>query len=139
LDYWISKLRAVYSNGIKVVDNVCGTRCISGDEAPPAAQTCKSRSLAASSPPRRSLASRPVRARFHRGPARGIDDGRHEYRPERIHPAVNTIALLIMISDKQTAQSMQKIYDTCGISPDRIANIAATAIDRRTTPLSSSP
>ena len=38
--------------------------------------------------------------------------------------------LLATISDKQSLDQMQGLYDTYGISPDRIANVVAFAIDQ---------
>ena len=38
--------------------------------------------------------------------------------------------LLDAISDRDTAQSVQKVYDQYGISPDRVANVVVFAIDQ---------
>lgn len=50
-------------------------------------------------------------------------------RTATIYPAAINTELLDTISDKGTAESMQGIYDKYGISPDRIADIVAFAID----------
>ena len=47
-----------------------------------------------------------------------------------IYPAAINTELLDTISDKGMAEQMQNLYDRYGISPDRIANIAAFAIDQ---------
>jgi NADP-dependent 3-hydroxy acid dehydrogenase YdfG len=51
-------------------------------------------------------------------------------RTTTIYPAAINTELLDTISDKGTAEQMQNVYDQYGISPDRIANIAAFAIDQ---------
>lgn len=50
-------------------------------------------------------------------------------RTTTIYPAAINTELLTTISDKGTAQSMQSTYDKYGISPDRIADVVAFAID----------
>lgn len=50
-------------------------------------------------------------------------------RTATIYPAAINTELLDTISDKGTAESMQGIYTKYGISPDRIADVVAFAID----------
>lgn len=50
-------------------------------------------------------------------------------RTATIYPAAINTELLSTISDKGTAASMQNTYDKYGISPDRIADVVAFAID----------
>lgn len=50
-------------------------------------------------------------------------------RTTTIYPAAINTELLETISDKATAESMQGVYDKYGISPDRIADIVAFAVD----------
>ncbi len=50
-------------------------------------------------------------------------------RTTTIYPAAIRTELLGAISDKATAKAMQKVYDQYGISPERIADIVAFAID----------
>lgn len=50
-------------------------------------------------------------------------------RTATIYPAAINTELLGTISDKGTADGMQAIYDKYGISPDRIADVVAFAID----------
>src|SRR3954454_15806267 len=50
-------------------------------------------------------------------------------RTATIYPAAINTELLNAISHKATADGMQKVYDRYGISPDRIANVVAFAID----------
>lgn len=50
-------------------------------------------------------------------------------RTATIYPAAISTELLGAISDKVTAEAMKKIYDQYGISPERIADIVAFAID----------
>lgn len=50
-------------------------------------------------------------------------------RTATIYPAAINTELLNAISDKATAETAQKIYDQYGISPERIADIVAFAID----------
>ncbi|MER8753239.1 SDR family oxidoreductase [Mesorhizobium sp. M1050] len=50
-------------------------------------------------------------------------------RTATIYPAAVNTELLNAISDKATAETMQKVYDQYGISPERIAEIVAFAID----------
>ncbi|MEN1478232.1 oxidoreductase, partial [Pseudomonas aeruginosa] len=45
-------------------------------------------------------------------------------------PAAINTELLGTISDKPSLDQMQGLYDTYGISPDRIANVVAFAIDQ---------
>jgi NADP-dependent 3-hydroxy acid dehydrogenase YdfG len=51
-------------------------------------------------------------------------------RTATIYPAAVNTELLATISDKQALDQMQGIYDKYGISPDRIANVVAFAIDQ---------
>ncbi|MCF5703935.1 SDR family oxidoreductase [Pseudomonas syringae] len=51
-------------------------------------------------------------------------------RTATIYPAAVNTELLATISDKQALDQMQDIYDKYGISPDRIANVVAFAIDQ---------
>ena len=51
-------------------------------------------------------------------------------RTATIYPAAINTELLSAISDKDTAESMQNVYEQYGISPDRIANVVAFAIDQ---------
>lgn len=51
-------------------------------------------------------------------------------RTATIYPAAVNTELLTTISDKASLDQMQGIYDKYGISPDRIANIVAFAIDQ---------
>ncbi|WP_122454862.1 SDR family oxidoreductase [Pseudomonas viridiflava] len=51
-------------------------------------------------------------------------------RTATIYPAAVNSELLATISDKQARDQMQDIYDRYGISPDRIANVVAFAIDQ---------
>ena len=51
-------------------------------------------------------------------------------RTTTIYPAAINTELLDAISDEGTAESMQKVYDEYGISPDRIANVVGFAIDQ---------
>ena len=51
-------------------------------------------------------------------------------RTATISPAAVNTELLTTISDKQSLDQMQVIYDKYGISPDRIANVVAFAIDQ---------
>lgn len=51
-------------------------------------------------------------------------------RTTTIYPAAINTELLGTISDKESAAAMQKTYDTYGISPDRIANVVAFAVDQ---------
>ena len=50
-------------------------------------------------------------------------------RATTIYPAAINTELLETISDKATSEGMQAIYDKYGISPDRIADIVAFAVD----------
>ncbi len=50
-------------------------------------------------------------------------------RTATIYPAAINTELLTTISDKGTAEAMQGIYNKYGISPDRIADVVAFAID----------
>ena len=50
-------------------------------------------------------------------------------RTATIFPAAINTELLTTISDKGSAEGMQQIYDKYGISPDRIADVVAFAID----------
>lgn len=51
-------------------------------------------------------------------------------RTATIYPAAVNTELLATISDKQALDQMQDIYAKYGISPDRIANVVAFAIDQ---------
>ena len=51
-------------------------------------------------------------------------------RTTTIYPAAINTELLETISEKGTREQMQSTYDKYGISPDRIASIAAFAIDQ---------
>lgn len=51
-------------------------------------------------------------------------------RTATIYPAAINTELLGTITQQQTRDSMQKTYDTYGISPDRIADVVAFAIDQ---------
>jgi NADP-dependent 3-hydroxy acid dehydrogenase YdfG len=51
-------------------------------------------------------------------------------RTATIYPAAINTELLGTISDEDTAESMQNVYDQYGISPDRIANVVAFAVDQ---------
>jgi len=51
-------------------------------------------------------------------------------RTATIYPAAINTELLSTISHKGTAEGMAKLYDRYGISPDRIANVVAFAIDQ---------
>lgn len=50
-------------------------------------------------------------------------------RASTIYPAAINTELLTTISDKSVSESMQKLYDQYGISPYRIAEVVAFAID----------
>jgi NADP-dependent 3-hydroxy acid dehydrogenase YdfG len=51
-------------------------------------------------------------------------------RTATIYPAAINSELLDAISHKETAEGMSKLYERLGISPDRIANVVAFAIDQ---------
>ena len=51
-------------------------------------------------------------------------------RTATIYPAAINTELLNTISDKNMAEGMAKLYERFGISPDRIANVVAIAIDQ---------
>jgi NADP-dependent 3-hydroxy acid dehydrogenase YdfG len=51
-------------------------------------------------------------------------------RTATIYPAAINTELLDLISHKETADVMQNLYEQYGISPDRIANVVAFAIDQ---------
>ncbi|QGY32418.1 SDR family oxidoreductase [Pantoea cypripedii] len=51
-------------------------------------------------------------------------------RTATIYPAAINTELLTTIKDKDALEQMQGIYDTYGISPDRIANVVAFAIEQ---------
>jgi NADP-dependent 3-hydroxy acid dehydrogenase YdfG len=51
-------------------------------------------------------------------------------RTATIYPAAINTELLSTISHRNTAEDMAKLYQTYGISPDRIANVVAFAIDQ---------
>lgn len=51
-------------------------------------------------------------------------------RTTTIYPAAINTELLDTISDKRTAEQMQRTYDRYGISPERIANVVAFALDQ---------
>ncbi|WP_320176903.1 SDR family oxidoreductase [Roseovarius pacificus] len=50
-------------------------------------------------------------------------------RTATLYPAAINTELLGTITDQQTAEGMQGLYDTFGISPDRIADVVAFALD----------
>ncbi|MCC6610056.1 MAG: SDR family oxidoreductase [Burkholderiales bacterium] len=56
-------------------------------------------------------------------------EGTH-IRTATIYPAAINTELLTKISDKQSLDQMQGLYDKFGIPPDRIANVVAFAIDQ---------
>jgi len=51
-------------------------------------------------------------------------------RTATIYPAAINTELLTTFSDKESLVQMQSIYDKYGISPDRVANVVAYAIDQ---------
>ena len=51
-------------------------------------------------------------------------------RTATIYPAAINTELLGAISHTGTADQMKKVYDRYGISPDRVANVIAVAIDQ---------
>lgn len=51
-------------------------------------------------------------------------------RTATIYPAAINTELLSTISEKQTLEQMASLYEQFGISPDRIANVVAFAIDQ---------
>jgi NADP-dependent 3-hydroxy acid dehydrogenase YdfG len=51
-------------------------------------------------------------------------------RTTTIYPAAISTELLGSISHKDIAEGMAKVYERFGISPDRIATVAAFAIDQ---------
>ena len=51
-------------------------------------------------------------------------------RTATIYPAAINTELLGAINHEDTAEAVQEVYDQYGISPDRIANIVAVAIDQ---------
>src|SRR2546423_9263369 len=51
-------------------------------------------------------------------------------RTATIYPAAINTELLDAISHKETAEGMAKLYERFGISPERIANVVAFAIDQ---------
>ena len=51
-------------------------------------------------------------------------------RTATIYPAAINTELLSTISDKGTAESIKDVYDQYGISPYRIADVVAFAIDQ---------
>jgi len=55
---------------------------------------------------------------------------RTNIRTATIYPAAINTELLSTISDKDTAKSMQGVYDQYGITPERIADVVAFAIDQ---------
>jgi NADP-dependent 3-hydroxy acid dehydrogenase YdfG len=55
---------------------------------------------------------------------------RTNIRTSTIYPAAINTELLELISHKGTADAMHKTYDQYGISPDRVANVVAFAIDQ---------
>lgn len=50
-------------------------------------------------------------------------------RTATLYPAAINTELLDTITDRQTAEGMKGLYDTFGISPDRIADVVAYALD----------
>jgi NADP-dependent 3-hydroxy acid dehydrogenase YdfG len=51
-------------------------------------------------------------------------------RTATIYPAASNTELLGMLSHKDSAEVMQKLYERYGISPDRNASIVAFALDQ---------
>lgn len=51
-------------------------------------------------------------------------------RTATIYPAAINTELLMTISEKETLSQMQGVYDSYGISPDRIASVVAFALDQ---------
>lgn len=51
-------------------------------------------------------------------------------RTATIYPAAINTELLTTISEQETRDQMQRVYDKYGISPDRIASVVAFAIDQ---------
>ncbi|KOP27697.1 oxidoreductase [Hapalosiphon sp. MRB220] len=51
-------------------------------------------------------------------------------RTATIYPAAINTELLDQITDQDTAENMTKLYEQHGISPDRVANVVAFAIDQ---------
>jgi NADP-dependent 3-hydroxy acid dehydrogenase YdfG len=51
-------------------------------------------------------------------------------RTTTIYPAAINTELLGAISDRETVQLVQKVYDQYGISPDRVVNVVVFAIDQ---------
>ncbi|KCB25639.1 SDR family oxidoreductase [Bordetella hinzii] len=51
-------------------------------------------------------------------------------RTATIYPAAINTELLATISDKPSLEQMRNVYDSYGISPDRIASVVAFAIDQ---------
>ncbi len=56
-------------------------------------------------------------------------EGTH-IRTATIYPAAINTELLSTISDKPSLEQMRNVYDSYGISPDRIASVVAFAIDQ---------
>jgi NADP-dependent 3-hydroxy acid dehydrogenase YdfG len=55
---------------------------------------------------------------------------RTNIRTSTIYPAAINTELLELITHKGTAEAMHKTYEQYGISPDRVANVVAFAIDQ---------
>lgn len=55
---------------------------------------------------------------------------RTNIRTSTIYPAAINTELLALITHEGTAEAMHKTYDQYGISPDRVANVVAFAIDQ---------
>jgi NADP-dependent 3-hydroxy acid dehydrogenase YdfG len=51
-------------------------------------------------------------------------------RTATIYPAAINTELLNVITDPNVSEAMTKLYETYGISPDRVANVVAFAIDQ---------
>jgi NADP-dependent 3-hydroxy acid dehydrogenase YdfG len=51
-------------------------------------------------------------------------------RTATIYPAAINTELLGQITDQDVAEKMTKLYEQYGISPDRVANVVAFAIDQ---------
>ena len=51
-------------------------------------------------------------------------------RTATIYPAAINTELLHAITDQNVSKAMTKLYEQYGISPDRVANIVAFAIDQ---------
>lgn len=52
------------------------------------------------------------------------------FRTATIYPAAINTQLLDQITDQDVAEKMTQLYEQYGISPDRVANVVAFAIDQ---------